>query len=165
MFRQSKRRRVKQGAADASKLAVRLAQDKKFRKRLGSTIEHGAAAGRRTRSNLGLTGAARRLRTDKTFLSELTSARDELQRAYRRLETKRRTHRLRNLALLAGLASLAAVPQVRERIASLVAGIRSDRTLEDLTREELYARAQEAEIPGRSEMSKEELVAALRAKS
>jgi hypothetical protein len=34
--------------------------------------------------------------------------------------------------------------------------------LEDLTRDELYARAQEAEIPGRSEMSKDELVKALR---
>jgi hypothetical protein len=37
-------------------------------------------------------------------------------------------------------------------------------SLEDLTRDELYARAQEAEIPGRSEMSKDELVEALRAK-
>jgi len=33
-----------------------------------------------------------------------------------------------------------------------------------LTRDELYERAQEAEIPGRSEMSKDELVEALRAK-
>ncbi|TML43704.1 MAG: hypothetical protein E6G19_11350 [Actinobacteria bacterium] len=37
--------------------------------------------------------------------------------------------------------------------------------LEGLTREELYARAQEADIPGRSEMSKQELVEALRVKS
>jgi hypothetical protein len=38
------------------------------------------------------------------------------------------------------------------------------RSLEDLTKEQLYARAQEAEIPGRSEMSKEELIDALRVK-
>jgi hypothetical protein len=37
-------------------------------------------------------------------------------------------------------------------------------SLEDLSRDELYARAQEAEIPGRSEMSKDELVEALRAR-
>jgi hypothetical protein len=34
-----------------------------------------------------------------------------------------------------------------------------------MTKDELYARAQAAEIPGRSEMSKEQLVAALRSKS
>ena len=39
------------------------------------------------------------------------------------------------------------------------------RRLEDLTKEELYARAQEADIPGRSEMSKEQLAEALRARS
>jgi hypothetical protein len=41
----------------------------------------------------------------------------------------------------------------------------SPRTLEDLTKEQLYTRAQQAEIPRRSEMSKEELIDALRAKS
>ena len=38
-------------------------------------------------------------------------------------------------------------------------------SLEDLTKEELYQRAQEADIPGRSEMSKDELIAALRSAS
>ena len=33
--------------------------------------------------------------------------------------------------------------------------------LEEMTKEELYERARQAEIPGRSEMSKEELIAAL----
>jgi hypothetical protein len=37
-------------------------------------------------------------------------------------------------------------------------------SLEQLTRNELYRRAQAAEIPGRSEMSKAELIAALRAR-
>jgi hypothetical protein len=36
------------------------------------------------------------------------------------------------------------------------------RSLDDLTKDELYQRAQEADIPGRSEMTKDELVAALR---
>jgi hypothetical protein len=78
-----------------------------------------------------------------------------------------------------------ATPEVRERLSALMAtasqngkhlqGLATERvpggddgrprTLEALTKEELYTRAQEAEIPGRSEMSKEELVAALRAKS
>ena len=33
--------------------------------------------------------------------------------------------------------------------------------LEDLTKDELYARAQEADIPGRSDMTKDELLQAL----
>jgi hypothetical protein len=55
----------------------------------------------------------------------------------------------------------------RNRLRNLVGSPGPDRfgrpgSLEELTRDELYARAQEAEIPGRSEMSKDELVEALR---
>ena len=38
-------------------------------------------------------------------------------------------------------------------------------SLEALSKDELYARAQEADIPGRSEMSKQDLIAALRSRS
>ena len=73
------------------------------------------------------------------------------------------------------------MPDLRQRLVNAlgsVANQRSDLTglakravdgrsrtgnLEELTKEELYARAQQAEIPGRSEMSKDELVDALRA--
>lgn len=41
---------------------------------------------------------------------------------------------------------------------------RQDRSLEELTKEELYERAQAAEIEGRSTMSKDELVRALKAR-
>jgi hypothetical protein len=37
--------------------------------------------------------------------------------------------------------------------------------LEDLTKDELYARAQKADIPGRSDMTKDELIKALRSAS
>ena len=37
--------------------------------------------------------------------------------------------------------------------------------LEDLTKDELYERAQKADIPGRSEMTKAELIKALRSAS
>ena len=58
------------------------------------------------------------------------------------------------------------VDRERARRTSCWGGSRTrPRGLEDLTKEELYVRAQEADIPGRSEMSKEQLVAALRARS
>jgi hypothetical protein len=37
--------------------------------------------------------------------------------------------------------------------------------LEDMTKDELYERAQKADIPGRSEMTKSELIKALRSTS
>jgi hypothetical protein len=170
-------KRVKKGALDASELALQLAQDKRFRKRLLSAIRHGSEAGRRRRTEPGLTAAVMRFVSDRAVQSELRSARKDLQRAYARLDKKRRSHRLRNVALAAGLASVAA-PQVRSRVAALIANAttnhrdltnlrKAERThsLEDLTKEQLYTRAQDADIPGRSDMSKDELIAALRAKN
>jgi hypothetical protein len=188
VFGRGRGTRIKESAVNASEVALRLAQDKKFRKRLISAIEHGSKAGRRTRRSLGLTGAVTRLARDQALRAELKGARDDLQHAYARLDRKKRSHKLRNLALLAGLASLARVPQVRERATSALESARkygrrpgdpsaekraeetpddSSRpgSLDDLTKEELYARAQEADISGRSEMSKDELVAALRRQS
>lgn len=185
----SRKERVKANAVSAGALALQLAKDKKFRDRLLSAIEHGYAAGQRTRRGLGWRGTVAGLAADETVLKELRRARKDLEHAYGRLEAKRRTqHKLRNLLVLVALASLAAVPQFRARLGAAFAkaskvrqrppgvgnsvtrsasdGSRTrPRRLEDLTKEELYARAQEADIPGRSEMSKEQLVAALRARS
>jgi hypothetical protein len=169
----------------AFELALELAQDQEFRKRLGSALEHSKEARRRARPGRGITGAARRLAADQALQAELREARKDLQQAYAVVDAKRRGGGLRRITPLAALAALAAVPQVRERISALMANAARNRenleriasatipgrgngrpsTLEALTKEELYARAQEADIPGRSEMSKEELVAALRAKT
>jgi hypothetical protein len=188
MFRQSKRQAIKKNAVSASELALQLAQDRKFRKRLRSALKHSSEASRRTGRGLGLTGTIAQLAGDRALQSELRSARDDLRGAYRQVEAKKRTSRLRRFTVLAGLASLAAIPQLRERVSTLIAtapkrrqeltemanrlrpthpssGASGPASLEDLTREELYQRAQEADIPGRSEMSKQELVEALRAKS
>jgi len=188
MLGQSRMEKMRENAASASALALELAQDRKFRKRLLSAIEHGSEAGRRTRSGLGLKGAVARLATDQTLLRELRSARSDLQQAYGRIEANRRSHKRRNFIVVAALVTLAGVPQLRQRVAAVIAKVSERRQragelgnrtaqstasddsaarpgrLEDLTREELYARAQEADIPGRSEMSKEELIHALRAR-
>jgi len=178
--------KLRKNAIDASELARQLAQDRKFRKRLSSAIGHGVKARRRARRELGVAGTIRRLASDEWLLRELRSARDDLQQANRRIRRRRRSHKLRNAALLGSIAGLAAVPQVRQRVTAVISDdrVRRDATdrlkklrssygadhvarpgsLDDLTRDELYARAQEAEIPGRSEMSKEELVEALRAR-
>jgi hypothetical protein len=184
MFRR-KRDGLKEKAFRASEVALQLAQDKRFREHVHSSVEHGTAVWHQTRRGRGLVGAARRLASDQELQTELRKGRDDLQKASERLNTKKRGRRLRRIAQLAGLASLAAVPQVRERVSALIAtaskkraelqnhtssngqatGKQRPRALDDLTKEELYARAQEAEIAGRSEMSKDELVAALRARA
>jgi hypothetical protein len=185
MFRRSRAARVKESALSASELALQLAQDKKFRKRLVSAVGHGAEAGRRTRRNFGVLGTLARLASDQALHSELQRARADLEHAYARAERPAR-HRWRKLALLVAVGSVASVPQLRARIlrvirdliangqrligtetggsASLVNdGLRSA-DLDQLTKEELYARAQELEIPGRSDMSKDDLISALRAR-
>jgi hypothetical protein len=184
MNRRSWTEKRKENALAAFELALQLAQDQEFRKQLNSALEHSREARRRARRGRGIVGAARRLATDQALQEELQHAQRDLQQAFERRNAKRGARRLRRITALAGLASLAAVPQVRERLSALgatasrhrqqlpglatetVAGRANERpsTLEALTKEELYARAQEANIPGRSEMSKDELVAALRAR-
>jgi hypothetical protein len=176
---------------EGAEAAVHHAQDRKFGKRLFGGIEHGKEAWRRARDGHGLAGAARRLATDEAVQAELRSARRDLGQAYERIAGKRRGHgavtSLAKLTSVAGLASLAATPRVRERVSALIATASNKspsleeikdfatdklpdrngahpRSLENLTKEKLYARAQEADIPGRSEMSKDELIDALRVK-
>lgn len=170
-------------------LALQIAQDKRFGKRLFSGVDHSREAWHRARQSGGFPGLARQLAADQALHAELRNARRDLAKAYARVEAQRRNRRmitsLPGLTTLAGVASLAAVPQVRDRVSALFArafrggrhlqdlamsnglvrGEPRPNILEDLTKEKLYARAQEAGIPGRSEMSKEELIEALRAKS
>ena len=158
MFRRSRTDRVKQGAINVSELALELARDRKFRKRMLSALEHSSAAHRRVPRRPGLFETVQRLASDRALQGELRKARQDLTDAYSWLDAKRRGHRLRTAAIVAGVAS-AGVPALKKRL-SRPSG--SPRKLEDLTKDELYARAQAAEIPGRSEMSKDQLVAALR---
>jgi hypothetical protein len=80
--------------------------------------------------------------------------------------------------VVAGFFASRAAPWVVSRIKPLVDAGRTrlqratnrkpgsrERSLEELTKEELYERAQAADIEGRSTMSKDELVRALKARS
>jgi hypothetical protein len=170
MQRRTRTQDVKEQAIRGSELAWQLAGDKRFRRQLRSAIEHGTRASDRARSSLGLTGVLNRLVSDQALLTEVRRARRDLERAYGRLDAQRSRRRLRALALLA-LASLAAAPALRDRLPTAVGRLTkrggaapTPRRLEDLSKEELYARAQEAEISRRSEMSKDELIEALRAR-
>jgi hypothetical protein len=58
MFGESRREKAKESATSAAALALALAQDKRFHKRLLSALEHGAEAGR---LGLGLSGHNRSL--------------------------------------------------------------------------------------------------------
>ena len=62
--------RVKANAVSAGSVALQLAKDKKFRDRLLSAIEHGFAAGQRTRRGLGWRGTVAGLAADQTLLRD-----------------------------------------------------------------------------------------------
>jgi hypothetical protein len=188
LFGRSRTEKVKANAGRSAELALELAQDKRFRKQLLSAIKHGSQARRRAQNSLSTAAALRRLVSDRALQNELRRARDDLQKAHARVAAKQRAGRLRKLLLAAAVGSLAAFPSLRRRLSNLFEEVSTrsqflrdfapggdgtgavrqaarPRSLDDLSKEELYARAQEADIPGRSEMSKQDLVAALRAKS
>jgi hypothetical protein len=186
MLRRTRTHKVKEDVRGVSRLTARLSRDRRFRESFFSALEHGLEAAQRVRRSVGLLAAARRLAADEALRRELVLARQDLEHARARVEAKRRSRRLRTLGLLAGLASLAAVPQVRTRLSPLLAKAPTSRddllqlkdklpgttaasaepqqALEELTKEDLYARAQAADVTGRSDMSKDELIAALRAR-
>jgi hypothetical protein len=103
--------KLKENAVNASELAVQLAQDRKFRKRLLSAVRHSSEAGRRTRENLGMAGTVKRVVADQALQADLRG--DDLQQAYARIESKRSSHRLRNVILFVATAAAVAVPEVR----------------------------------------------------
>jgi hypothetical protein len=87
----------------------------------------------------------------------------------------RRSLRVLVPTVVAGFVASRAAPWVVSRLKPLVEAGRSrvqsvasrtpgrrERSLEELTKEELYERAQAADIEGRSTMSKDELVRALK---
>jgi DNA end-binding protein Ku len=59
-------------------------------------------------------------------------------------------------------AEIAGIAAARVKTVRTLRRPRRPRRLEDLTKEELYHRAREKDIPGRSNMSKDELIEALR---
>jgi hypothetical protein len=74
---------------------------------------------------------------------------------------------VRYVVAVIGVAVLLAALAARAGLFGRMAGRRpgsGDRRLEQLTKEELYGLAQEAGIAGRSGMSKDELIRALRAR-
>lgn len=119
MLRRERTQELKDHAVRSSELAWQLARDQRFRRQLRSAFEHGTRASDRARHSFGVSGALNRLVNDQALLSELRSARRDLERAYGRLEAKRRRRRLRALAVLV-LASAAAAPALRERLPNAI---------------------------------------------
>ena len=110
MFR--RRDEARDAVVDAANV---LAHDAQLRRRIASALEHGAAARRRAARQVGLTGLALRLSTDRELQGHLKKMSADLQSARSRLR-RRRSHRARNTILIvvgAGAAALAAVPLVR----------------------------------------------------
>jgi uncharacterized membrane protein len=91
-----------------------LANDKQLRRRLAAGIVTAAAARRRVRSHLGVTGLARSLRDDLVLRAELIQLGRQLE-AVRHRAKRKRSHKLRNAALVAGGAAAVSAAIVRLR--------------------------------------------------
>ena len=134
MLKTSKAQALKENATTQMDLAVKLAQDRKFRKQLLSAIGHGAMARRRAARRVGFAAAVGRLSADPKLRRELQQMTKSLQKALGRVE-KKRSHKLRNTLIAVGVggaAVAAAVPGSRRRLAGLVSkGGTSPRTIDE----------------------------------
>jgi uncharacterized membrane protein len=127
MFGRSRTEKVKDGAVATADLAAALAQDKKFRKQLLRTTQHGIRAKQRAAARIGIVAAIARLARDEELREEARQMAQHAQAAWARLEKKRtRSHRLRNFLLIlvpaAGAAAAAAKkkPQLSSKVARSV---------------------------------------------
>jgi len=121
MFGRSKKQAAIDHAATTKDFTLALARDKKFRKQLVSALGHGAKAKRRARSRVGMTAAATRLARDRQLRSELQRMAADLQSAWTRVESKKKTHKLRNsvLVLAGGAAATAGALKFKDRVTRL----------------------------------------------
>jgi uncharacterized membrane protein len=109
VFKRTKTDVVKENAASAAEFATALAKDKKFRKELISAIGHGTVARRRAAKKIGLLATVSRLTSDPKLKHELNKVVKSLDKAWARVE-KKRSHKLRNSLIVAGVGAAAAVP-------------------------------------------------------
>jgi uncharacterized membrane protein len=121
VFRRTKTQALRDSAVSATELAASLARDKKFRKELLSGISHGVIARRRTARRLGFIAAATRIAADLELKNELSKMTRNLERAWGRVE-KKRSHKLRNTLIVAGLGAAAAAASQRRHLSGMVGG-------------------------------------------
>jgi uncharacterized membrane protein len=120
VFKRTKTQALKDSAASATELAAALAKDKKFRKELVSGISHGVIVRRRAARRIGFVAAATRIASDHKVKNELRKMSRNLEKAWGRIE-KKRSHKLRNTLLIAGVGgAAAAVASQRRRLFGMV---------------------------------------------
>ena len=122
VLKSTKTKALKDNAASAAELATSLAKDKKFRKQVLSAVGHGTIAKRRASKRIGFVAAVARLGADPKIKSELRKMTRSLENAWGRVE-KKRSHKLRNTLLVAGVGgAAAAVASQRKRLTGIVGG-------------------------------------------
>jgi uncharacterized membrane protein len=122
VLKSTKTQALKDNASSAADLAASLAKDKKFRKQVLSAVGHGTIAKRRASKRIGFVAAVARLSADPKIKSELRKMTRSLENAWGRVE-KKRSHKLRNTLLVAGIGgAAAAVASQRKRLTGIVGG-------------------------------------------
>ncbi|MDX6436646.1 MAG: hypothetical protein QOK34_1480 [Gaiellaceae bacterium] len=125
VLKSTKTQAFKDNASSAAELATSLAKDKKFRKQVLSAVGHGTIAKRRASKRIGFVAAVARLGADPKIKSELRKMTRSLENAWGRVE-KKRSHKLRNTLLVAGVGgAAAAVASQRKRLTGIVGGASS----------------------------------------
>jgi hypothetical protein len=116
--RRSRAEKVKDALLSAASFADGALRDRSLRADLRSAGDHGAVVAERVRKDAGLSSLVIRLADDKKLRKHLKALLDDLDSASDRIRG-RKTHRLRNVLLIAGVGSLiVAVPDLRRWVAT-----------------------------------------------
>ena len=108
LTRQTRMDKAKETLGDVVAYADEVIRDERLRKDLLAAIGHGAEAGEQARTSIDADGVTARLAEDKELHKKLRVTLEDLEHAAARLRRKR-SHRVRNVVLVAAIAGAAAV--------------------------------------------------------
>jgi hypothetical protein len=119
LHRESRADKVKEALQAAASYADDVLRDTRLQSDVRSAIDHGAIAADRVQKDGDLSPLVGRLMHDKKLRKHLRALLEDLESAGDRIRRKK-THRVRNMLLLAGVGgvALAVVPDTRRWIAS-----------------------------------------------
>jgi hypothetical protein len=121
--RKSRAEKVKEALLSAASYADGALRDTSLHDDLRSAADHGAVAMRRVRKDVGTSSLIVRLVDDKKLRKHMRAFLDDLDSAGDRIRGRKR-HRVRNVLVLAGVASaVVAIPDVRKWVSSHVSTV------------------------------------------
>lgn len=113
--RKSRTERVAEALKDAAAYTERIANDKRLRHDLKAAVDHGALAAALARRDVRRSRGVSRIAADARLRKSLRAVVDDLESATGRMRRKKKSHRVRNVLLVAGGTGAAVAAAAKSR--------------------------------------------------